>query len=68
MTNHEHFTAITGVDEPVHIESFKMVMAMLSEQYPECDFGWCLKRYKAQIKWLNGEVCAGVELPRKEGR
>lgn len=55
MTRHERFAELTGVEEPVHIEAMEMIIAELQESNPFLDFGWCLKKYRDVIDWLNEE-------------
>lgn len=55
MTNHEHLAQITGIDEPIHIEAFKMIVSELQENNPEVDFDWCLPKYRGIVEWLNSE-------------
>lgn len=60
MTNHEKLAKITGVDEPVDIESVKMLLCRIIEDVEnglfESNFDMYLTLYKSQVEWLNAEV------------
>lgn len=60
MTNHEKLAIIAGCEEPVEIESLKMLLEKIHDDVNrglfESNYGNYLSLYKSQIEWLNSEV------------
>ena len=59
MTNHEYFAGLTGIDDPVEIESLKMLLERIYDDVErdifEDNYDKYLILYKEQINWLNSE-------------
>lgn len=60
MTNHEKLAGIIGHEEPVEIESVKMLLERISDDVErglfESNYDKYLLLYKSQIEWLNSEA------------
>lgn len=60
MTNHEKLSSITGFEEPIEIESIKMLLEKIHDDVErglfESNYGSYLSLYKSQIEWLESEV------------
>lgn len=60
QTNHERLAEITGEDEPVEIESLKMLLCKIYEDVENGDFEYnydkYLLLYESQMKWLNEKI------------
>ena len=60
MTNHEKLAEITGHEEPVEIESVKMLLERIGDDVErglfESNYDKYLLLYKSQIEWLNSEA------------
>lgn len=60
MTNHEKLSSITGFEEPIEIESIKMLLEKIHDDVErglfESNYSSYLSLYKSQIEWLNSEV------------
>lgn len=60
MTNHEKLARMTEVEEPVEIESVKMLLQKIHDDVErglfESNYGSYLSLYKLQIEWLESEV------------
>lgn len=60
MTNHERLAEITGHEEPVEDESFKMILEKIRDDMEhglfESNYNKYLMLYKEQIKWLNSKA------------
>lgn len=59
MTNHEHFTKITSIDEPTEIEAIKMILSRIYDDVEhglfESNYDKYLLLYKSQKEWLESE-------------
>ena len=60
MTNHKKLAEITGCEEPVGDESFKMILEKIRDDIEhglfESNYDRYLLLYKDQIKWLNSKA------------
>lgn len=60
MTNHEKLAIIAGCEEPVEIESLKMLLSKICDDVErgifKSNYDNYLSLYKSQIEWLNSEV------------
>lgn len=59
MTNHENLARITGIDEPIEIESLKMLLGKIRDDVErglfESNYDKYLLLYNSQKKWLESE-------------
>lgn len=60
MTNHEKLAIITGYEEPVEIESLKILLSKICDDVErgifKSNYDNYLSLYKSQIEWLESEV------------